>query len=567
MPPKLDDCVKQVKAQIEAGKVKVRKDKTAEETAYAICNASLKSEEAVRWLKDGEFFYNLDPETLELKEAKQDQIPESAPVAQVWGNPDREVKPKPVHSHRHTHDYIKGETPHTHEHEHLELHDESETVFHDHSHPDGLKIGESADPTRGTTSTAVTEAVTTSEMPIMQGDKKKTMDEADKKCPECGAPMEMKDGKEVCSKDLKHTAMKKEARTMFFGELCSLKESVVDEVAKTIDVTLIEPGWSKNGRYYSKEALGKAVPIFDGAKCYVDHPKLSEEKDRPERSVRDLAGYYTNVRQSDTGALKGMLNISTKLGEEMYPAIVTAATKKPDFIGLSINALGKTKMGEAEGRKGVIVEEFAQALGTDIVTTASAGGKFDRLMASGDEFTEALLKTLEYDEWRNANADYVARIKNEMRTARKEELETAAVKEAEQLKETITTKDQELTVKDAKISELTEAVNRVTKEFTDKLAEADKRVNELVADQKLTQSKLPKEWVESLKPQLIGKTETEMDVLVEAEKVKFFAVKQPVPVRNPNPEAPDKFEESALPNPDSFKSPQEWARAARAKLS
>jgi hypothetical protein len=321
-------------------------------------------------------------------------------------------------------------------------------------------------------------------------------------------------------------------RTMVFAETVPLRESVVDKAHKTVEVTLIKPGWSLMGRYYGKETLGRAVSVFEGTKAFKDHPSLEDERNRPERSVTDITGYYTNIRQAEDGSIKGVRHFVGKAGDELYPLVLEAIANKPDLLGLSINAMGKTKMGEAEGRQGVIVEDVIKSFSVDDVTTPSAGGKYERLMQSGNEMTAALLQNVSYEEWRSANPEFEARIKKEMRTARKEELDGAALKEAETLKVTLQDKDTQLTAKDTEIAALNETVKGLQTQLTDKERDSATRVNELRADLKLLASKLPADWCQAIRPQLLNKTAVEMDAFLESEKKKFFSRAEPVIVTN-----------------------------------
>jgi hypothetical protein len=58
----------------------------------------------------------------------------------------------------------------------------------------------------------------------------------------------------------------------------------------TMDLKIISPGWGSSG-YYSEELLRRDGPKAwpAGTHQYLDHPTVSEEAERPERSVRDLA--------------------------------------------------------------------------------------------------------------------------------------------------------------------------------------------------------------------------------------------------------------------------------------
>lgn len=385
--------------------------------------------------------------------------------------------PQAMMATEHEHEHMHGTLTHSHKHQHDREHGiDGQMGKHDHPHPDEENPAED------------------------KGETAKDEKEEDKK------------------------AKKESVRTMVFGESVSLKESAVDKAHKTIDVTLIRPGWSMNHRYYSREALARAVGIFEGTKAFADHPSKFEDENRPERSVTDITGYYTNVRQAEDGSLRATRHFIGKKGDEVYQ-LALAAIDKPDLMGLSINAMGKTKIGEAEGQTGVIVEDLVKSFSVDDVTVASAGGKYEKLMQSGDEMTVALLRNLTYEEWRSVNPEFEARIKKEMRTARKEELTTEALKEVAEKETVIKTQGDE-------IEKLKESLSGLEKTLADKERESASRVSELTADLKLTISKLPKDWCESLRPNLLGKADAEMDKLIEAERKKFFSNKEPIDVKD-----------------------------------
>jgi hypothetical protein len=599
MPKKLEDCVKQVKAQIEAKKTKVQKGKTADETAWAICNASLNPKESARWFQNEEVFFYCDPETFELTEVKKTEVPYGAlHILEAKTEITPEVVTEANHSHEHIH---AGMKPHTHAHAH------SGEVILDKSHlkeDHAAHVHEAGDEPEAMPECdkeSVREVATTSEMPVnlqaqpvehehphMHGTMTHTHSHQHDQ--EHGIDGQMgkhdhpheeetpeEDKKETPADEKAEDKKKESVRSLIFSDTCTLREAEIDKAHKTVGVTLIKPGWSVMGRYYSTEVLGRAIPLFEGTKCYIDHPSLSEEKDRPERSARDIAGYYRGVTQQNDGSLTAQLILIGRQGDDMWPLVQEAASKKPDLVGLSINALGKTRLGEVEGKQGVIVEELVKAFGTDIVTTPSAGGKFERLMQGGDEMTVALLQSLSYDEWRSANPDFEARIKKEMRTARKEELDSAAIKESEGLKEVVKTKDVALQEKDTLIGNLTETVKGLEQKLADQEQAIVTRVSEVTADLKLLQSKLPAEWCGTLRPQLLGKSAAEMDQVVETERKKYFSIKAPVTVTSaPRPSEVEPADPvltgvlEALGQDGSIyplenESPEEYARRKRAK--
>lgn len=173
-------------------------------------------------------------------------------------------------------------------------------------------------------------------------------------------------------------------------------------------VELINEGLGnfKDAYYYTKEALESAMPLFEGAKNFADHPSLEEEAIRPERSTRDILGHFEglSVEKGDggTAALCGTLDImelqETEWARGLMARAVENAKKFPDkeFIGLSINASGESEEANIddvlakapEGAKAKLTEAKEQGIETvkvvnkitsivscDLVTAAGAGGK------------------------------------------------------------------------------------------------------------------------------------------------------------------------------------------------
>ena len=188
------------------------------------------------------------------------------------------------------------------------------------------------------------------------------------------------------------------------GDLIPLVEKSVRKDG-TIPIKVIAPGWGSSG-YYSPEMLERDGPkVFTkGLHSYWDHPSASEEKDRPERSLRDLAGVLTqDVHWEANGQAGPGLYGEARVTEQYRNAVAELA---PD-IGMSIRAYGKAREGEVDGQKGNVISELASARSVDFVTHAGAGGKIlelfesaGRLPAKGDnQVTEEEAKLL-----REANA-------------------------------------------------------------------------------------------------------------------------------------------------------------------
>lgn len=160
--------------------------------------------------------------------------------------------------------------------------------------------------------------------------------------------------------------------TEVLGDVVPLIEKAV-RADGTVDIKVIQAGWGTSG-YYSKPVLQRDGPrVFPrGTKMYWDHPTPSDERDRPERSLRDLAGEFVGDAQwkEDGAAGPGLYAPAKVFG----PFRETVAELAP-HIGVSIRALGRANQGEAAGRKGMLVEEMVSAKSVDFVTMPGAGGK------------------------------------------------------------------------------------------------------------------------------------------------------------------------------------------------
>ena len=142
----------------------------------------------------------------------------------------------------------------------------------------------------------------------------------------------------------------------------------------TIPVRVVKPGWGNSGYYDAallKREANKAFP--PGTKMYWDHPTEREERERPERSLRDLAAETIGppVYQEN-----GPVGPGVYTNAKVFGAYRDAIDELAPHIGVSLRAYGKAKHGEREGRKGPIVESFlGPAASVDFVTTAGAGGE------------------------------------------------------------------------------------------------------------------------------------------------------------------------------------------------
>jgi hypothetical protein len=141
----------------------------------------------------------------------------------------------------------------------------------------------------------------------------------------------------------------------------------------TIAVKIIKPGAGSSAYYPDRVLERDGARVFTkGTKMYVNHQTVSEEAERPEGSLKDLAAeFVTDARWEADGAAGPGLYADAKVFEHWRPFIEELAP----HIGVSIRASGRAKPGEIDGRRMPILEELVSARSVDFVTTPGAGGQ------------------------------------------------------------------------------------------------------------------------------------------------------------------------------------------------
>jgi outer membrane murein-binding lipoprotein Lpp len=134
-------------------------------------------------------------------------------------------------------------------------------------------------------------------------------------------------------------------------------------------VCLIEADIQGSSGYYPADVLIRdgATAFPSGTHIYFDHPTETEEAERPERSVRDLAGYLLDDAAFEDG----------KDGKGLFSRVQFTENARSlvqelnNVIGLSIRAAGQIE----ETPSGRIVRQISEGLSVDLVTRAGAGGR------------------------------------------------------------------------------------------------------------------------------------------------------------------------------------------------
>ena len=283
-----------------------------------------------------------------------------------------------------------------------------------------------------------------------------------------------------------------------------LEATHVDKEKGIYEVTIIKEGLTSDGRrYYPRETLERAVPLFEGIQAFADHPTKSEMKDRPERSIRDLIGMYeapTLRAAADGTRLRARLK--TLESSKWVRPILDMATENPKMAGTSIHADGKVLpkgKGEAD-----LVESIDAVFSTDVVTKPNAGGRIETILASQREEggEEMKIEELTLEQLKKDRPDlFESAVRQE-----KETLEAAHKKALEEAKKE------------------KEGDKFVSKEAFESLKESQES---LLIEKKITESKIldavkdkedQKKVNEFLTASLKGKTEEEQDKIIESQR-------------------------------------------------
>lgn len=295
-------------------------------------------------------------------------------------------------------------------------------------------------------------------------------------------------------------------KTAVLCEAIHLDEARIDAGQKTVEVVLIRPGWSENGRYYAPDVLAQAAALFEGVKAYANHPVRDAARRGEARSVLDVTGDYTGVHPGEAGELRATRSVFGAAGEAVWPLIVRSVETRRPVIGLSINAVGYVRQGTAEGRDGLIVEAITAAHSVDDVTDPAAGGGFDALLAGSDSLAADLLAALSYEEFIAARPDYLERIREQMKRVRQDDAVRAVAQERDHLQ--------------AALDEARTQLAQVQAQAELHRAEADRLRWQVTLERLLREAHLHPDWERDLRAQLEGVDPAAWPEIVQREQRK-----------------------------------------------
>ena len=175
---------------------------------------------------------------------------------------------------------------------------------------------------------------------------------------------------EVADEDIPRWVKETETRELVYNYI-PLTEAKFDKGRAT--VVVIRPGFnSDKSRYYPAEMLKRDFGVFEGHKMYADHPTVEEDKERPERSIKDWVATLSEVTCDDNGVVTGV-------AEVIEPWLMQKLASLRDRgmlneMGISINAVGSASKATIEGSETMVIEKLVAARSVDFVTEPGAGG-------------------------------------------------------------------------------------------------------------------------------------------------------------------------------------------------
>lgn len=143
-------------------------------------------------------------------------------------------------------------------------------------------------------------------------------------------------------------------------------------------IKVIEGDRKGSSAFYPKEVVEAGAPLFaKGTRVYGDHPSQDQKWNLPERSYKEIVGVFESDAEYDGKDLYA----NVKFYSESREFIKERA--EDGVIGMSIRAAGDVE----ETADGPVLKAFTSVTSVDVVTTAGAGGGFDKLLESSREIS------------------------------------------------------------------------------------------------------------------------------------------------------------------------------------
>jgi len=289
------------------------------------------------------------------------------------------------------------------------------------------------------------------------------------------------------------TSLPGETFTEAFGS--ALSEAEIDYDNLILKNVVVLGPTSSSGRKYSVDTQQKALPLFEGIRAYVNHPKLNEMSEP--RDMRDLIGEHKNLRIVVNKTVSDLYLIDNATVRDV---VLPLAEQKPHLAGNSIVARGKI-VKEKDGS--FKVEEILAARSIDIVTEPATT---NNLFIEGKQF----LLEEEDMEIKNLTMETLKRERPDLFEAINVALEAELADKNKRESETKILSDK-VTALEAKVTKLeTDVTERdktiATYELEKAKAQKDALVNKLFGEAKIPDSVklIEKDGVKTVNPRLLS---------------------------------------------------------------
>jgi hypothetical protein len=156
--------------------------------------------------------------------------------------------------------------------------------------------------------------------------------------------------------------------------------AVTKGTGSRLRIQIINEGQGSSG-FYPADVLEQAATdkVFKaGTLMFADHPTESEDWQRPERSIKDLAGVLATDAVFEDGALIAEANIFTHWREPI--------NDMKDTIGVSIRAGAEVAIEDNGGGPVQVIKRLTHAASVDFVTMAGRGGSILEVLESARDF-------------------------------------------------------------------------------------------------------------------------------------------------------------------------------------
>ncbi len=154
------------------------------------------------------------------------------------------------------------------------------------------------------------------------------------------------------------------------------------------EITIATPGWGSSG-YYSTTALAEAANdlVFPkGTQMHIDHDGEMARFEQPAGSLSKLAAALDEDARWQPDWVDPETGVKGRLVAEadVFSPWRAFLKEAKDVIGASLSASATVSKGEAEGRKGTIIEKLLPSPlnRVDYVTKAGRGGRISAVLES-----------------------------------------------------------------------------------------------------------------------------------------------------------------------------------------